>query len=165
MAAAELIFDPRAGQGEAAFEEVLNLARTQAQAQGLPYAGIVSAQDAWQLVQAGKAVLVDVRTHEERTFVGYVPASLHVAWATGTSMNRNPRFTRELEAKVGGKDAVVVLLCRSGKRSAAAAEAAAKAGFAHVFNIAQGFEGDLDEQQQRGHSGGWRWHALPWLQD
>ena len=165
MAAAELIFDPRAAHGEVAFDEVLNLARTQAQAQGLPYAGIVSAQDAWQLVQAGKAVLVDVRTHEERTFVGYVPASLHVAWATGTSMNRNPRFTRELEAKVGGKDAVVVLLCRSGKRSAAAAEAAAKAGFTHVYNIAQGFEGDLDEQQQRGHSGGWRWHALPWLQD
>ena len=165
MAAAELIFDPRAAHGEVAFDEVLNLARTQAQAQGLPYAGIVSAQDAWQLVQAGKAVLVDVRTHEERTFVGYVPASLHVAWATGTSMNRNPRFTRELEAKVGGKDGVVVLLCRSGKRSAAAAEAAAKAGFTHVYNIAQGFEGDLDEQQQRGHSGGWRWHALPWLQD
>ncbi|MGK5031155.1 rhodanese-like domain-containing protein [Janthinobacterium sp. MDT1-19] len=165
MAAAELIFDSRAAHGEAAFEEVLNNARAHAQAQGLPYAGIVSAQDAWQLVQAGKAALVDVRTNEERTFVGYVPASLHVAWATGTAMHRNPRFVRELESKVGGKDAVVVLLCRSGKRSAAAAEAAAKAGFTHVFNIAQGFEGDLDAQQQRGHSGGWRWHALPWLQD
>lgn len=165
MAATELVFDPRAAHGEGAFEEVLNHARTQAQAQGLPYAGVVSAQDAWQLVQAGKAVLVDVRTNEERTFVGYVPQSLHVAWATGTSMNRNPRFVRELEAKAGGKAAVVVLLCRSGKRSALAAEAAAKAGFTHVFNIAQGFEGDLDDQQQRGHSGGWRWHALPWLQD
>ena len=165
MAAAELIFDPRAAHGEAAFDEVLHLARSQAQAQGLPYAGIVSAQDAWQLVQAGKAQLVDVRTNEERIFVGHVPQSLHVAWATGTAMNRNPRFVRELEAKVGGKAAAVVLLCRSGKRSALAAEAAAKAGFTHVFNIAQGFEGDLDEQQQRGHSGGWRWHALPWLQD
>ena len=165
MAATELVFDSRAAHGEAAFDAVLNHARTQAQAQGLPYAGIVSAQDAWQLVQAGKAVLVDVRTSEERTFVGHVPRSLHVAWATGTSMNRNPRFVRELEAKAGGKAAVVVLLCRSGKRSALAAEAAAKAGFTHVFNIAQGFEGDLDEQQQRGHSGGWRWHALPWLQD
>ena len=165
MAAAELVFDPRAAHGEAAFDEVLHLARTRAQAQGLPYAGIVSAQDAWQLVQAGKAQLVDVRTNEERVFVGHVPDSLHVAWATGTAMNRNPRFARELEAKVGGKTAVVVLLCRSGKRSAAAAEAAAKAGFANVFNIAQGFEGDLDDQQQRGHQGGWRWHSLPWVQE
>ena len=165
MAAAELVFDPRAAHGEAAFDEVLNNARTQAQAQGLPYAGIVSAQDAWQLVQAGKAVLVDVRTNEERTFVGYVPASLHVAWATGTAMNRNPRFTRELEAKAGGKEAVVVLLCRSGKRSVLAAEAAAAAGFAHVFNVLEGFEGEIDAQLPRGGSDGRRFHGLPWLQD
>lgn len=165
VAATELNFNPRASHGDGAFEAVLNAARAQAQAQNLPYAGIVSAQDAWQLVQANKALLVDVRTNEERIFVGHVPESLHVAWATGTSMNRNPRFTRELEAKVRDKAAVVLLLCRSGKRSALAAEAATKAGFTNVFNIAQGFEGDLDDQQQRGHSGGWRWHALPWLQD
>jgi len=165
MAATQLVFDPQAVQGDAAFDAVLNDARARAQAQQLPYAGIVSPQDAWQLVQAGKALLVDVRTNEERVFVGHVPASLHVAWATGTAMNRNPRFVRELETKTRDKTAVVVLLCRSGKRSAAAAEAAAKAGFTNVFNIAQGFEGDLDGQQQRGHSGGWRWHALPWVQD
>ncbi len=46
-----------------------------------------------------------------------------MAWATGTSLTRNPRFVRELEAKLG-KDEVVLLLCRSGKRSALAAEAA-----------------------------------------
>ena len=165
MAAAELVFDPRAAHGEAAFDEVLNNARTQAQAQGLPYAGIVSAQDAWQLVQAGKAVLVDVRTNEERTFVGYVPASLHVAWATGTAMNRNPRFVRELEAKAGGKEAVVVLLCRSGKRSAEAAEALVKAGFQEVYNVQEGFEGNLDDNQHRGGKDGWRFHGLPWVQD
>ena len=165
VAATELDYDPRASHGDGAFEVVLTAARAQAQAQQLPYAGIVSAQDAWQLVQANKALLVDVRTNEERIFVGHVPESLHVAWATGTSMNRNPRFTRELEAKVRDKAAVVLLLCRSGKRSALAAEAAAKAGFTNVFNIAQGFEGDLDDQQQRGHSGGWRWHSLPWVQD
>lgn len=159
MVATTLVFGPRAAQGEAAFDAVLDDARARAQAQQLPYAGIVSAQDAWQLVQAGKAQLVDVRTNEERVSVGHVPGSLHVAWATGTAMNRNPRFARELEAKVGGKTAVVVLLCRSGKRSAA------RAGFANVFHIAQGFEGDLDDQQQRGHQGGWRWHSLPWVQE
>jgi rhodanese-related sulfurtransferase len=86
---------------------------------------------------------------EERKFVGSVPGSVHVAWATGTSLTRNPRFVRELEAKTG-KDAVVLLLCRSGNRSALAAEAAAKAGFTQVFNVLEGFEGRLDSQQRRG---------------
>ena len=48
-------------------------------------------------------------------------------------------------------DRVVLLLCRSGKRSALAAEAAANAGFTQVFSILEGFEGDHDEAQQRGH--------------
>ena len=64
------------------------------------------------------------------------------------------RGLRELDAKAG-RDAVVILLCRSGKRSAAAGEAAAAAGFNNVFNVLEGFEGDLDTQQQRGESGGW----------
>jgi rhodanese-related sulfurtransferase len=143
----------------------LDAARAAAQEAGLPFAGSVEPQAAWQLVQSEQALLLDVRTNEERIFVGHVPASLHVAWMTGTSFNRNPRFAREVEAKVRDKNAVLLLLCRSGKRSASAAEALTKAGFTQVFNVAQGFEGDLNDLQQRGHSGGWRWHALPWVQD
>jgi rhodanese-related sulfurtransferase len=146
-------------------DAVLAAARASAQAQGLPYAGGVSPHDAWRLFSAGEARLVDVRTAEERKFVGHVPDTLHVAWATGTSMTRNPRFVRELEAKVGGKDTVVLLLCRSGNRSAQAAEAAAKAGFTNVFNVLEGFEGDLDDAQRRGGRNGWRLHGLPWIQD
>jgi rhodanese-related sulfurtransferase len=142
----------------------LEAAHSAAQAAGLPYAGSVTPQQAWALHQSGEAVLVDVRTNEERTFVGRVPDTLHVAWATGTSLTRNPRFVRELEAKTG-KDAVVVLLCRSGNRSALAAEAAAKAGFTHVFNVLEGFEGDLSDAGQRGAQNGWRFHGLPWVQD
>lgn len=143
----------------------LQRARQAARAEGLPYAGVVPPQDAWALVQAGLALLVDVRTAEERKFVGQVPGSLHVAWATGTALTRNPRFVRELEARLGGKDTVALLLCRSGKRSAAAAEAAAAAGFTNVFNVGEGFEGDLDAAQQRGHFNGWRRRGLPWTQD
>jgi rhodanese-related sulfurtransferase len=80
-------------------------------------------------------------------------------------MTRNPRFVRELEAKVGGKEAVVLLLCRSGKRSVAAATAAAAAGFSNVFNVLEGFEGEIDAQKHRGGADGWRFHGLPWLQD
>jgi rhodanese-related sulfurtransferase len=94
-----------------------------------------------------------------------VPGSVHVPWATGTALTRNPRFVRELEAKLGGRDKVALLLCRSGKRSALAAEAATKAGAALVFNVLEGFEGDLDENNQRGRLNGWRTHGLPWVQD
>lgn len=145
-------------------DPALQAARAAALASGLPYAGGVTPPQAWALVQAGRATLVDVRSAEERKFVGQVPGSVHVAWATGTSLTRNPRFTRELEAKVG-KDEPVLLLCRSGKRSAQAAEAAAKAGFSAVFNVLEGFEGELDAHQQRGHADGWRFHGLPWTQD
>jgi rhodanese-related sulfurtransferase len=145
-------------------EAIISHARAQAVAQGLPFAGSVNPQQAWSLFSQGAAVLVDVRSAEERKFVGHVPDSLHVAWATGTALSRNPRFVRELEARTG-KEALILLLCRSGKRSALAAEAATKAGFSQVFNILEGFEGDLNTAQQRGEHNGWRYHGLTWVQD
>jgi rhodanese-related sulfurtransferase len=142
----------------------LDVLQTQAKAEGLFYAGRVSPQLAWELFSRDEAQLVDVRTAEERKFVGHVPGTVHVPWATGTALTRNPRFARELEAKVK-KDAVVLLLCRSGKRSALAAEVAAKAGFTRVFNVLEGFEGEIDSNQHRGGGDGWRFHGLPWVQD
>jgi rhodanese-related sulfurtransferase len=142
----------------------LQALREAAASQGLPYAGQVPPSLAWALFEQGAAVLVDVRSGEERKFVGHVPGTVHVAWATGTALTRNPRFARELEAKVK-KDQVVLLLCRSGKRSALAAEVAAKAGFTQVFNVLEGFEGEIDTNQHRGGGDGWRFHGLPWVQD
>jgi rhodanese-related sulfurtransferase len=78
-------------------------------------------------------------------------------------MTRNPRFIKELERKFQ-KQQTLLLICRSGKRSAQAAEAATKAGFTQVFNVSEGFEGDLSEKNQRGKLGGWRFHQLPWQQ-
>lgn len=144
--------------------DLLESARASALSTGLPYAGGLPPKAAWAVVQAEAATLVDVRSAEERKFVGQVPGSLHVAWATGTALTRNPRFVRELEAKFT-KDQPLLLLCRSGKRSALAAEAAAKAGFTRVFNVLEGFEGEIDANQQRGHGDGWRFHGLPWTQD
>ena len=102
---------------------------------------------------------------DERVYVGRVPGSQHVAWATGTAQTRNPRFVREFEKCVPQKDAVVLLLCRSGKRSAAAAAAATAAGYTQVYNVLEGFEGERDELGRRGGGSGWRHHGLPWEQD
>ncbi len=144
--------------------EGLQTARAVALSTGLPYAGGVSPQVAWQLFSQDAALLVDVRSAEERKFVGHVPGSLHVPWATGTALTRNPRFVRELEAKTG-KGTPVLLLCRSGKRSALAAEAAAKAGLHLVFNVLEGFEGEINTAGHRGTEDGWRFQGLPWVQD
>jgi len=142
----------------------LQQVRAQAVANGSSYAGSVLPELAWKLFEAGQALLVDVRSPEELSYVGRVPGATHLAWATGTAQVRNPRFLRELESKVP-KDATVLFLCRSGKRSAAAAEAATKAGYRNAFNVFEGFEGEIDDRKHRGRLGGWRHRGLPWVQD
>ena len=144
---------------------LLAAARSRAEQHRLGFSGSIVPPDAWRLIQTGAATLVDVRTAEERKFVGYVPDSLHVAWMTGISLNRNPRFVKEVETKIKDKSALILLLCRSGKRSSAAAEALAKSGFVNVFNIEEGFEGEINAHDQRGFLGGWRSYSLPWIQD
>jgi rhodanese-related sulfurtransferase len=145
-------------------QQILARARERAPAARPSFAGSVTPQEAWELLRAHAAVLVDVRTAEERQFVGRVDGSLHVPFLTGLAMQRNPKFVREVEAKVK-RDEVVLLLCRSGNRSTAAAQALTEARFRNAFNVLEGFEGELNEQQQRGRHGGWRYHDLPWVQD
>ena len=145
-------------------QDILDQAQSYAKQHDLQFTGALSPEEAWFLIKNQAATLVDVRTNEERKFVGYVPEAIHVAWATGTAFNRNPRFVKELENKVA-KDQVILLLCRSGVRSEQAAIAAYAAGFKQVYNILEGFEGDLDAQQQRNQQNGWRVRQLPWVQE
>lgn len=143
---------------------ILQQARERAQRDRLPYAGSLDPEDAWALVSSGAAILVDVRSAEELKFVGRVPEAGHAAWQIGSPLAPNPNFLADLE-RAAGKDQVVLLLCRSGKRSAAAARAAAQAGYTNVFNVLEGFEGDLSAGSQRGAVNGWRHRGLPWVQD
>jgi len=149
---------------ERALDPRLEEARLAALAEGREYAGDVDPRTAWNLAESGAAVIVDVRSAEERKFVGRVPQSLHVPWATGLELVRNPRFVEELEAAVP-KDVPILFLCRSGRRSISTAVAATHAGYRHAYNVVEGFEGDLDGQGRRGGSNGWRFRGLPWQQD
>lgn len=127
------------------------------------YAGDVSAQLAWQWVQAGEAVLVDVRTDAEREWVGFVPGAVALAWKQWPGMAMNPGFDEGVRsAAADGKK--LVMLCRSGVRSIAAAKRATELGF-EAYNILEGFEGDPDGDAHRGRKGGWRFHGLPWRQN
>ncbi len=127
------------------------------------YAGDVTPELAWRWVQEGSAVLVDVRSDAEREWVGYVPGAVALAWKQWPGMALNPAFDEGIRAAVpSGKKAV--LMCRSGVRSIAAAKRATELGI-EAYNILEGFEGDPDENGQRGHRGGWRMRGLPWRQN
>lgn len=127
------------------------------------YAGDVTPQRAWHWVQCGEAVLVDVRSDAERAWVGYVPDAVNVPWKQWPGMTMNPQFDDQIRAAAAG-GRKLVLLCRSGVRSVAAARRAAELGL-QAYNILEGFEGDPDEHAQRGRRGGWRYHGLPWRQN
>ena len=126
------------------------------------YAGDVSPELAHQWFSCGEAVLVDIRSSAEIEWVGFVPGSVHVAWKQWPGMAMNASFDAELQAAAQGKK--VVLLCRSGVRSIAAAKRATELGL-EAYNILEGFEGDANEHGHRGHTGGWRQRGLPWRQN
>jgi rhodanese-related sulfurtransferase len=125
------------------------------------YAGDVSPELAWRWVQSGEAVMVDVRTDAEREWVGFVPGAVPVAWKQWPGMALNPSFDQQVREASGGKK--LVLLCRSGVRSVAAARRATELGV-EAYNILEGFEGNPDELGHRGQLGGWRKRGLPWKQ-
>ena len=126
------------------------------------YAGDVSPQLAWDWVNQGQAVLVDVRSDAEREWVGFIPGAKPVAWKQWPGMAMNAVFDAQLQAAVpaGSK---AVMLCRSGVRSIAAAKRATELGL-EAYNILEGFEGDPDGEAHRGQKGGWRLRGLPWRQ-
>lgn len=119
-----------------------------------------------------RAVLIDVRSSMEFLFVGHPVGSVHVPWIDEPEWIVNPDFVTEVrKVMLGGigvdehdSDAPVVLICRSGKRSLEAGKLLLNNGFADVYNIDEGFEGELDENHHRSTVGGWRFHGLPWEQ-
>lgn len=127
------------------------------------YAGDVTPQAAYDWWRAGEAVLVDVRSDAEREWVGFIPDAVPVAWKQWPGMAMNPQFDQALLAAVP-KDKKVVLLCRSGVRSIAAAKRATELGL-RAYNILEGFEGNPDSHAHRGRLGGWRMRGLPWRQN
>ena len=129
----------------------------------LGYAGDVTVQQAFDWVRAGQAVLVDIRTDAERAWVGFVPGAVPVAFKQWPGMQVSPDYDRAIVA-AAASGTKLLLLCRSGIRSIAAAKRAAELGV-EAYNILEGFEGDADAHGQRGKTGGWQFQGLPWLQD
>ena len=131
--------------------------------QPLGYAGDITVQQAFNQWQAGGAVLVDIRSDAERDWVGFVPGAVLLPFKQWPGMALNPDFDAGLLAAASSGQKLL-LLCRSGVRSVAAAKRAAALDI-EGYNILEGFEGDADANGQRGTLGGWRVHGLPWQQN
>lgn len=123
-------------------------------------------KEAFAFLQAHpEALLVDIRMEIEHLYVGHPPGAIHVAWYEYPDMSSQPQhFTRQVGREAGSLLRPLVLLCRSGNRTAAAGAALEAAGFTEVMEVLHGFEGDLDEHFQRSKINGWRFEGLPWQQ-
>lgn len=135
------------------------------------YAGDMSPSQAWERLKSEPtAKLIDVRTQAEWSFVGVPDLSpaqkqvLLVSWQVFPTMARNDAFADQLAAHGVKKDDVVLLLCRSGVRSKAAAEYLTSLGYQSAWNVSDGFEGPHDEAKHRGIKAGWKAEQLPWAQ-
>ncbi len=136
----------------------------------MSYAGDVSPIDTYAALGTDpQAVLVDVRTKAEWTYVGTPDIErlgksvILVEWVTYPGGSLNDGFVDDLREAGIAEGQPIYFLCRSGVRSKHAAEAATAAGLGPAYNIVDGFEGQLDATHHRG-VGGWKTSGLPWRQ-
>jgi rhodanese-related sulfurtransferase len=137
------------------------------------YAGDVSCKDGWAALENDPAaVLVDVRTQVEWQLIGKPDLSaidkepLCLQWVTMQGLNDSflDELQAELDARSVSKDASLYFMCQSGGRSKMAAMQCTQLGYTQCFNLAEGFEGELDEHQHRNSISGWKVAGLPWVQ-
>lgn len=134
----------------------------------------VPVEEVWaRLSSETDAVLIDVRTRAEWTFVGLPDLNaigkrvLTVEWQTypeSVDAGFTDRMTKALDAAGATKDSELFFICRSGARSRMAAEAMSNAGYRRCRNVADGFEGPLDADRHRGQVAGWKAAGLAWVQ-
>ena len=133
----------------------------------------ISPKQAYDMMQQeAKVVFVDVRSGMEFLFIGHPVGAVNIPWIEEPDWEINPHFVRDIRKLILGgvicnedrQCTPIVLICRSGKRSAEAGNLLISENFNRVYNIDTGFEGDLDEHHHRSSLGGWRFDGLPWEQ-
>lgn len=141
--------------------EILNLAAKRAAEKGLPYAGELTPNEAFELTQQdSSSVLVDVRSRAELDLVGKIPSAKHIEWAFYPGMVANTEFAAQLQGAVAA-DKTIVFMCRTGGRSHNAAVVASQLGY-KAYNMLEGFEGEANAEKQRTLMNGWKHAGLPW---
>ncbi len=133
----------------------------------------ISAKSAYKIInEKPQSLFIDVRSSMEFLFVGHAKGSISIPWIDEPGWVIDPLFATHIrQLTLGGAHCTdedgcvpIILICRSGKRSAEAGNFLIEEGFETVFNIETGFEGDLNADHQRNTLGGWRFDGLPWEQ-
>jgi rhodanese-related sulfurtransferase len=140
-----------------------------------------TSQEAYEMWKANKdkVNILDCRIPEEYAFVGHAPMAHNIPsklWPGKWNAEKKDYDlpdNSEFEAQVKQKfplDALIMVMCRSGHRSAASVNRLTKAGFTNVYNIIDGFEGDKIQDPESYSNGkrmknGWRNSGAPWTYD
>jgi rhodanese-related sulfurtransferase len=139
------------------------------------YVTAAEAYAKWQADPEGVKIL-DVRTPEEHYFIGHPPMAwkipliaLRYRWDPAEQEFPGRLLTDFVERvkTVAGPEDTILALCRSGGRSAMAANLLAQAGFKQVYNIVDGMEGDAVDDPRSVFVGqrlknGWKNSGCPW---
>jgi rhodanese-related sulfurtransferase len=138
----------------------------------------LTAREAYERWKAapGTVTILDVRTPEEFLFIGHADMAWNVPFAAQLyqwdadkkqfPMKPLPDFVDRVK-KIAKPEDTLLVMCRSGGRSAMAVNALAAAGFKHVYNITDGMEGDVVKESDSVFRGqrlvnGWKNSLLPW---
>ncbi len=138
----------------------------------------VNARQAWEKWSESPDTvhILDVRTPAEYIFVGHAPMAVNIPFTflkntvdpvtLRPDMPLNDNFIADVKARYKESDTILVM-CRSGGRSAAAVNRLAQAGFQKVYNIIDGFEGDSLRDPASDDNGkrvvnGWKNSGAPW---
>lgn len=143
----------------------------------------LTAKDAYQMKSENPDVLlVDVRSRAEIAFLGMpqisdanIPYMMAEDWESWDEKKKNFKMAPNsgfllsmeelINAKGASKETKIIVLCRSGSRSAKAANLLAKSGYKNVFSVVDGFEGDKAKSGElKGQRvvNGWKNSGLPW---
>lgn len=138
----------------------------------------LTAKEAYEKWQADpeQITVLDVRTTEEYIFVGHAPMARNVPLMTQTytwnadkerfEMRPNPNFVAQVMEFAGPSD-IILVMCRSGGRSARGVNLLAEASYSKVYQIVDGMEGDSIEDPENVFQGkhlknGWKNSGNPW---
>ena len=139
------------------------------------YVTALEAYEKWK-AEPEKVKIIDVRTPEEYLFVGHptmawkIPVAIQIyEWDPEKKkfpMKPLPDFVARC-SEVAKADDKLMLMCRSGGRSAIAVNMLAQAGFKHAYNIVDGMEGDANADsdsvaQAQPLKDGWKNSGCPW---
>jgi rhodanese-related sulfurtransferase len=141
----------------------------------------ITSEEAYEIWRANpeRVHIIDVRTPEEYVFVGHAAMARNIPllfvkheWNADIKefvVEPNPDFIPRVKSLFAPKDTLLIM-CRSGDRSAMAVNALAKAGFTNVYNIIDGMEGDkVDDPGSEYHGkrmrNGWKNCGAPWTYD